>query len=226
MISEHWEQQLAKKLNQEYLDDYKDKILPSDSDEHCAARRVFDRMIPYSGLSQAGWDIIVFDEPDRSAFVLPGGKVFISTGMINYCKNDDEIAAILGHELAHNIAHHSAEGISTNILRIPALYIAELISGMDPELVEIAVDVAFRLPRSRVQEREADYLGLLIMAESGYDPSACLYLWSRWEEIDLQDGPSYMSTHPSHHVRTGNVNSWLRGATKQRLLNDSTGMFQ
>lgn len=182
-------------------------------------------MIPHSQLPHDEWDIVVFDNADHTAFVLPGGKVFISTGMINFCNNDDEVASVFGHEMAHNVCHHNAESISRNLIWIPALFISWLVTGMDPDLVEIAVDVAFKLPGSRAQEREADYLGLLIMAESGYDASACFDLWSRWEEFEKEERPSYLSTHPSHHNRTTSVYSWLKAARNERLHEQPSGML-
>lgn len=198
-------------------------MLSTESPEHSIARRVFDQMVPHSGLPEAGWDMVIFDDSDHSAFVLPGGKVFVSRGMINFCKSDDEVASVFGHEMAHNVSHHSAESVSRNLIWIPALLISWLVTGMDPDLVEIALDVAYRLPGARTQEREADYLGLLIMAESGYDASACLDLWSRWEEFNKDERPSYLSTHPSHHSRTRNVNSWLKTARQERLSKQSLG---
>ena len=223
VISQHWEEQLAKKLLQEYQEKYENKLLPPDSNEHRVARRVFDRMVTHSGLSDTEWDIIVYDDSDHMAFVLPGGKVFISSGMVNFCKSDDELASVFGHEMAHNVCHHGAESTTRNILRFPAIVISWLATGMDPDLVEVAVDVAFRLPGSRLQEREADYLGLLIMAESGYDASAAMELWSRWEEFDTEQRPSYLSTHPSHHSRTLDTFSWLKAAGTERL-SGSLGM--
>ena len=215
---------MAKKLLQEYQEEYEDRLLPSHSNEHRIARRVFDRMVPHSGLPDAEWDIIVYDDTDHMAFVLPGGKVFISSGMINFCRSDDEVASVFGHEMAHNVCHHIAESTSRNIFRFPAIVISWLATGMDPDLVEVAVDVAFHLPGSRLQEREADYLGLLIMAESGYDASSSMDLWSRWEDFDKAERPSYLSTHPSHHSRTLDTHSWLKAARTERL-SESSGLL-
>lgn len=223
VVSSHWEEQLAKKLEQEYKDNADYRALPDDSPERLVARRVFARMMHNSALPQTEWHMTVYDHPDQVAFVLPGGSVFISSGMVNFCSTDDEVAAVFGHEMAHHVCHHSAESISRNLVYIPALLISWLVTGMDPDLVEIAVDVAFRLPGSRVQEREADQLGLLIMAQSGYDASACFDLWSRWEEFEKNERPSYLSTHPSHHNRTTSVYSWLNTARRERLRKQCDG---
>jgi metalloendopeptidase OMA1, mitochondrial len=225
IVSPHWEEQLAKKLHQEYLDNADYQALPQDAPEHIVARRVFDRMVPHSGLPQAEWNMTVYNHDDQMAFVLPGGKVFISTGMVNFCHTDDEVASIFGHEMAHHVCHHNAEGISRNLVYIPALLISWLVTGMDPDLVEIAVNVAYRLPGSRVTEREADQLGLLIMAASGYDASACFDVWSRWEDFDKTQSPSYLSTHPSHHDRSVSVYSWLNAARNKRLQKHHDGML-
>ena len=226
-MSTHWEEQLAKKLFQQYKDGYdsEHQLLELSCEAYRRVRRVFDRIVPHSGLSEADWDVIVFNTDDHDAYVLPGGKVFISTGMIDFCKSDDELASILAHEIAHTACHHSAEGISRNLIWIPAFMISWLATGMDPDLVEIAVNVAYRLPGSRAQEREADYYGLLMMAESGYDASACWNLWSRWEDFDKDESPSYLSTHPTHRDRTRSVLSWLKAARGQKLSYHSTGQL-
>ena len=225
IVSSHWEEQLAKILHQEYQDNADYQALPQDAPEHVVARRVFDRMITHSGLPPAEWHMTVYSHDDQMAFVLPGGKVFISTGMINFCHTDDEVASIFGHEMAHHVCHHNAESITRNIVYIPAFFLSRLASGMDPDLVEIAVNVAYRLPGSRVTEREADQLGLLIMAESGYDPSACFDVWSRWGDFDKTRRPSYLSTHPSHHDRSVSVYSWLIAARNERLQKHHDGML-
>ena len=143
--------------------------------------------------------------------------------MLEFCTRNDELAVILAHEIAHNVTHHASESISRALIYLPLFLVSCLISGIDPDLVQVGMDVAYRLPKLRKQEREADHIGLLIMAESGFDPSAALDLWSRWEDSDVNKSPNYLSTHPSHHDRFEHFTRWLRSARSRRLRSDCTG---
>ena len=208
---------MGKALYQQEMEQHSDKILPPSTKEHRTVRYVFDQLVPHSGLRDNAWDIHVIDEPNTSAYVLPGGKVFVYRGMLDLCARNDELAVVLGHEIAHNVAHHTSESLSRGLIIIPIFIISCLASGMNPDLVNLGTDVAFRLPGSRAQEVEADYLGLQIMAESGFDPSAALDLWARWEFLDeFKNTPEYLRTHPSHHNRLENINSWLLQAREKR----------
>ena len=223
IVSSHWEEQLGKVLFQQQLEKYHDKLFPETSEEHHTVKRILDRLIPHSGLADAEWDINVVNSPELSAFVIPGGKVFVHHGLLDLCTREDELAVVLGHEISHHVAHHMSESISRYLIWIPIYLISCLTTGMDPDLVELGVDVAFYLPGSRNQEREADYMGLLIAAESGYDPAAALDLWARWERVDKDEvqAPRFLRTHPSHHSRLDQINGWLVNARKNRLLGAS-----
>ncbi|KAK3698976.1 metalloendopeptidase [Vermiconidia calcicola] len=202
------------------LEEYSENLLAESSPEHSTVRRVLDRLVQCTSLPEVDWDVRVVDTPERSAFVLPGGKVFVHRGVLDLCTRDDELAIVLSHEIAHVTAHHSSESVSRRLIWIPIYLLSCLASGIKPDLVELAVDVAFWLPGSRAQEREADYIGLLFMAESGYDPTAALDLWNRWEQLD-EDGlrePDFMRTHPSHHDRLRQISEWLSDARRGRLL--------
>ncbi|KAK3699033.1 metalloendopeptidase [Vermiconidia calcicola] len=220
VVSPHWEEQLGKVLFKQQLEEYGESLLSESSPEHTTVRRVLDRLILCTSLPGVDWDVRVVDTRERSAFVLPGGKVFVHRGVLDLCTCDDELAVILSHEIAHIIAHHSSESVSRRLIQIPLYLLSCLASGIKPDLVELAVDVAFWLPGSRAQEREADYMGLLFMAESGYDPTAALDLWTRWEQLD-GDGlrePDFMRTHPRHHNRLRQISEWLFDARRGRLL--------
>ncbi|KAK3056645.1 metalloendopeptidase [Extremus antarcticus] len=187
-VSQHHEKQLAQRLVRDVLDNGDSTILPDSSSEHTTVQRVFDRLVPAAGLVDTDWEVHVIDDPNTmNAFVLPGGKVFIYTGMLHLCSSDDELATILSHEIAHNICRHGSESVSRTLLWVPGFVISSLASGLDPDLVEVGMDVAFRYPNSRVHEREADYVGLLLMAESGYDPSAALNWWKTMEEVKARE---------------------------------------
>jgi predicted Zn-dependent protease len=137
--------------------------------------------------------------------VLPGGKVFVYTGILPIAKTDDGLAAILGHEIAHNIARHSAESMSRDIivtwpLRLIAMALDYSgVSGGGARLLFDLVIGPYGIvkPASRKQESEADYIGLMIMAKSCYDPQEAVGVWQRFEHMQGEHIPQWLSTHPS-----------------------------
>lgn len=155
------------------------------------------------------WQWTVIDDPKTvNAWALPGGKSAVYTGMLVMAKTDDELAVVMGHEAAHAIARHSGERISSDMMMQAALEgTAMAVSGLEPAqqgAVMAALGVGSQygvaLPWSRMQESEADELGLFIAADAGYDPRSAIPLWER---MGAQGGspPEFMSTHPSEDTR-------------------------
>jgi len=140
---------------------------------------------------------------EMNAFVLPGGKVFVYSGILPIAKNDDGIAAILGHEIAHNLARHAAEQLSSLVLLAPIrwgfIYLdyTGITWGLGRILGDLAMELGLMMPASRKQESEADYLGLLMMAKACYDPKAAVKVWERMEAAANTGIPQWLSTHPS-----------------------------
>lgn len=200
-----------------------DKMLPRSSEEHARVQRVLYRLTAHRHVANEIWEIHVIDDPEVAACSIPGGKVFVNQGMLDLCKRDDELAVVLGHEIAHGIVGHSSERLSRWAVLIPFVVLGSLLSGIDEDLVQLGIDVAFKLPHERAHEVEADKLGLSIMAESGYDPSAALALWSRWESQDQDYIPPFLRTHPSHHDRLTQFHRWHKDACVKRLSSDCTG---
>lgn len=208
-------------MYEQTVQEFKDKIMPDHSKEHRQVQRVLDRLIPHSGLEGDQWEIHVIDDPMTNAFVIPGGKVFVFRGILDVCQGDDGLAAVLGHEIAHNFAHHAAERLSQMIILLPLGIIAWAIFPVDPYVIRWATTLAFTLPGSRRQEEEADYVGLLMMAESCYNPEAAVGLWARMEK--QEEGsvpPQFLSTHPSSHNRQGKIREWLPQAEVKRESSD------
>ena len=138
-----------------------------------------------------------------NAFVIPGGKVFVFSGILPIAKTDDGLAAILGHEIAHNLARHAAESMSSMVILAPIRWTLIFLdaTGYTAGLGRIAGDFAMELgiarPASRKQESEADYIGLMMMAKSCYDPSEAVGVWQRMETAQRNQIPEWLSTHPS-----------------------------
>ncbi|XP_057774460.1 mitochondrial metalloendopeptidase OMA1 [Salvia miltiorrhiza] len=146
------------------------------------------------------WEVIVVNDPTVNAFCLPGGKIVVFTGLLNHFRADAEIATILGHEVAHAVARHTAENISKNVwLAILQLILYQFFM---PDVVNTMSNLFLRLPFSRRMEMEADYIGVLLSASAGYDPRVAPQVYDKLGEIGgssrLQD---YLATHPSGKKR-------------------------
>ena len=164
--------------------------------------RVMERLIPVSGMEDAQWEIRVIDDRTANAFVLPGGKVFVHSGLLSVARNEDGLAAVLGHEIAHNLADHVGERMSGSIGTDVLLGAAILLTGGLAAIATWALgnrvlDVLFGRPMGRRQESEADYIGLMMMAEACYDPRVALDFWRRMERMQQLEPPEWLSTHPS-----------------------------
>ncbi|CAA0835546.1 Peptidase family M48 family protein [Striga hermonthica] len=146
------------------------------------------------------WEVIVVDEPMVNAFCLPGGKIVVFTGLLKHFRADAEVATVIGHEVGHAVARHSAEQISKNLwLTILQLILYQFFM---PDIVNTMSNLFLRLPFSRRMEMEADYIGLLLIASAGYDPRVAPQVYEKLGRVAgesaLQD---YLATHPSGKKR-------------------------
>jgi predicted Zn-dependent protease len=152
-----------------------------------------------------------------NAFALPGGKVAFWEGIMPIAQDDNGIAVIMGHEVAHALARHGAERMSQTM---GAQAIGQLLSAgvglVSPELSEgflklygVGATVGFILPWGRAQESEADRIGLVLMAKAGYDPSAAIGFWQRMSKVAGDKPPQFLSTHPSDETRIAQIKEWL-----------------
>ncbi|KAL1305806.1 hypothetical protein AAFC00_003969 [Neodothiora populina] len=211
VVSEDYEQTSGQELYKQVMSQYSGQILSPLHPQHRMVQKVLDRLIPHSGLSEEKnrWEVHVIQDPQKNAFVIPGGKVFVFSGILDVCQGEDGLAAVLGHEIAHNVAHHAAERMSSTVMILPVAVIAGLFLGLPDVFPQMAVDLAFLKPGSRAQESEADYIGLMMMAEACFDPHAAVGLWSRMEKEEQSAPPQFLSTHPSSHNRMEKIREWL-----------------
>jgi predicted Zn-dependent protease len=170
---------------------------------------------------QFQWEVAVIkDDKTMNAFALPGGKIAVYTGIFPVAKNEAGLAAVMGHEVVHALARHGAERISQSMVAqigLEAANIALGASGGGPLLSQGAmaalgagVQVGVLLPFSRAHESEADYIGLLLAAQAGYDPREAPRLWERMEQLSGGKAPSeFLSTHPSHGTRIQQLQKWM-----------------
>jgi predicted Zn-dependent protease len=157
------------------------------------------------------WQVAVIDEPDTlNAWCMAGGKMAIYTGLIQRLNlTDDEIAQVMGHEIAHALAKHSAERMSMAVASQTALQIGAILLGTESmtsqvtlQAAAIATTVGVQLPNSRKQESEADRIGIELAAKAGYDPRAAPALWGKMVQASGDKGtPDFLSTHPAGEKR-------------------------
>lgn len=171
--------------------------------------------------NQFQWEVTVIkDDKTMNAFALPGGKIAVYTGIFPVAKTEAGLAAVLGHEVTHALARHGAERMSqgqlTNVT-LQVLGTAAGTAGGNAKLGKTAmaalgagVQVGVLLPFSRKHESEADYIGILLAADAGYDPRESVHLWERMEQVSGGKGPSeFLSTHPGHETRIEQLKKWM-----------------
>lgn len=170
---------------------------------------------------QFQWEVTVFkDDKTANAFALPGGKMAVYTGIFPMAKTEAGLAAVMGHEVVHALARHGAErmsqGQATNI-GVQVLGTAAGIGTGSAALGQatmaalgVGAQVGMLLPFSRKHESEADYIGILLAADAGYDPREAVALWERMAQISGGGAPAeFMSTHPSHETRIDQLKQWM-----------------
>jgi predicted Zn-dependent protease len=160
------------------------------------------------GNAPRSWEVTVFEDETANAFALPGGKIGVHTGLLKVATTQDQLATVIGHEIAHVLADHGNERMSTSFVAESGLQIAESLSGppstgrsQSMALLGLGAQVGVLLPFSRAQESEADQLGLDLMARAGFDPRESVPLWQNMAQAGSGAAPELMSTHPSTETR-------------------------
>jgi len=166
-----------------------------------------------SEMPDAEWEYVLLEDPSANAFAMPGGKIAVFTGLLETVESDDELAAVIGHEIAHVLFRHSNQRMTAEILRsigaVATVVATDDMDDGDRALVlaayGIGSQVGVMLPYSRHHESQADQLGLLIAAQSGFDPRAALLFWEKMSESNPKSQPEFFSTHPGYDTRLQNL---------------------
>lgn len=181
------------------------------------ADRVSGRLLAAAGEAPENWEILVLERPEINAFALPGNKIGVFEGMFRVVETEDQLAAIIGHEIGHLGAEHSQERMNTQLLTDLGLraltfllqagevqYASEIAAALG-----IGVEYGVVLPYSRRQELEADRLGLIAMASAGYDPRSAVALWRRMDAVARSRTPEFLATHPAPGSRIEAIEAML-----------------
>ena len=186
----------------------KDPVL-ADRIEVIAGRLVAVAVRFYPHTAGWEWSVALVDEPDEvNAWCMAGGRMAVYSGLVYKLDlNDDEIAQVMGHEVSHAIANHTAEGMSLAIAQELAVVTVAIASEDDhlAQIADLAATLAIGLPNSRSAETEADQMGMRMAALAGYDPGAAATLWEKMEAEGGARPPQFLSTHPSPENRAGRL---------------------
>lgn len=228
IISGVEEMEISKSQHESILNEYQGRILPQYSKETQHVKRVLERLIPASGLETLNWEIYVIkDDSNINAFVIPGGKVFVFSGLLNITGNEDATAAVLSHEIAHCLARHFAERMSQQFLVVFGTFFISFMFGLgDTSISRTAAEFAFLRPASRTQEAEADYIGLMMLASACFDPSEAVRFWERMEKAAKFEPPAFLSTHPSNKSRIRLIQEHMPEAMDKRSRSDCVGTME
>ena len=165
------------------------------------------------------WEFNLVEDESVNAWCMPGGKVVIYTGILPITRDETGLAVVMGHEIAHAIANHGGERLSQGlVVQMGGMALSEALSTKNPQTQQLFLSlygagsqVGYVLPYSRLQESEADRMGLIFMAMAGYDPGQAIPFWQRM--ANQKDGknapPEFLSTHPSDETRIRKIRSIL-----------------
>lgn len=189
-------------------------ILDRDPQQVQRVRAIAGRLIPHTAAFRRdapgwAWEVHVIQDNQLNAWAMPGGKMAIYSGLIDRLKlSDDELAAIMGHEIAHSLREHARERISQQMATQIGVGVAGALLGLgqvSQELAGMVAHVTFTLPHSRTHEIEADRIGVELAARAGYNPHAAVSVWQKMTQASGGGGPQFLSTHPAPENRMADL---------------------
>lgn len=180
-----------------------------------------ERYLRSNGLSdeikEFAWEFNLVKSDEINAFCMPGGKIVVYEGLMKLVSSDDELAVVLGHEVAHAVAKHSNERISQQMLTQYGAQIlgqtlsqkSEMVQAIAGTVYGVGAQYGVTLPFSRKHETEADYMGLILMTMAGYNPDKAVTFWQKMSVSSGGKVPEFMSTHPSDARRISDIQKEL-----------------
>lgn len=174
-----------------------------------------------SNVFNGKWEVVVFNDQQVNAFALPGGKIGVYEGLLDVAQTQDQLAAVIGHEIGHVIAQHGNERMSTSTLaQLGQQVVGQVLAANEvaqtPQIMQaLGVGLQFgTLKYSRVHESEADLIGLDLMAKAGFDPTQSIVLWQNMAKNSGPRQPEFLSTHPSPSTRINDLNNVMAKAVQ------------
>jgi predicted Zn-dependent protease len=193
----------------------KKNALDRDAAQVARVKAITSRLVPQTAVFRPdaqkwAWEVHVLTLNEVNAWCMPGGKMAMYSGLIEKLQaTDDELAAVMGHEISHALREHSREAISRQMATQTAVGVAGAILGvgqLGTSLGNMVADVTLNLPNSRTNEVEADRIGVELAARAGYNPNAAITLWEKMAKLSSGgQPPKWLSTHPSHEDRINDL---------------------
>ncbi|MEO8541748.1 MAG: M48 family metallopeptidase [bacterium] len=187
-------------------------------------QRVGERIAAAADDPGYDWEFTLLEDPEVNAWCLPGGKVAVYSGILAVTQDENGLAVVMAHEIAHAIAQHGAERmLQEQLTQVGLTAVSTTLGGISPQaqgavlaLFGAGAQYGVLLPFSRDMESEADHIGLIYMARAGYDPEAAVALWQRMaDQRKSPEVPEYTSTHPSDATRIKDLQKWMPEAQKE-----------
>ncbi len=185
-------------------------MLNKDMKQYARVKSIANRLIPHTAVFRPdalswNWEVNVQNNEQLNAYCMPGGKIMVYSGIIQKLNlSDDELAAVMGHEIAHALREHGRERMSEQMGRQAIVGLGSAVLGLNEESTNLAgmvANVTFGLPHSRTHETEADLMGLELMARAGYNPNAAVNVWKKMGAFAKGSPPEFLSTQPSSSSR-------------------------
>jgi predicted Zn-dependent protease len=219
-LSDSQQVQLGDQQYEKTLQDDRASIISSGA-SYEQVQRVAKRIEAVAGHDKPAfqWRVTLLRKDEANAYCLPGGKIVVYTGILPVTQSDAALATVLGHEVAHATAEHSAERIEREHLsKIAAAIVAGGVAFTPRQYLRVVALLggADSLRFSRSQESEADHIGLVYMARAGYDPREAVSFWQRMREASRgKQPPEFLSDHPSDSHRIERIQGWQPEAEKE-----------
>ena len=192
-------------------------LLPPDHPQNVRLRRIARDLLPHADkwnprAKEWRWEVVTLELRNINAFCMPGGKIAFFTGILErLALSDDEVAMIMGHEIAHALREHARErAAKTTLTNLTGRIVGSLLFGQAGDILGAAGSNLLTLKFSRDDEREADLVGMELTARAGYDPAAGITLWEKMSAAARGAPPQWMSTHPSGESRIQLIKDHLK----------------
>lgn len=214
LLSQTQELSLGEQSYKETLS--KSKVI-TNTKEANKIKEIGQRIAKVAKRPDFNWEFNLVQNNEKNAFCLPGGKVVVYTGIFSVAKNDDQLATVISHEIAHALARHGAERMSTSMVAQGVQTVGTIVLGTQGSQYTQAFNVAFGLgsqygvlmPYGRMQESEADEIGIYLMKEAGYNLNEATKFWENMSNGESQ-GVEFFSTHPNSDTRIAHIKEVIK----------------
>lgn len=219
-VSSSEEMALGEKSYKEALSEA--KVITNTKDAK-RVKTIGQKIAQVSQKNDFNWEFNLVEDEQANAFCLPGGKVVVYTGILKFAKNDDQLATVISHEISHALARHGAERMSQSMVQQGVGMIGNIVVGATAPQYQNAFNMAYgagsnlgvMLPYGRLQEIEADEIGILLMYKAGYNLNEAVKFWENMSE-GKSGGSDFFSTHPSSNTRVSDIQKVIHKIESQK----------